>query len=267
MSTQRATNNPALALLNQFKRTIKHPDMYVKYCLNPQKNDELIILISNMMGNHDEYIYKDKDGPLDIKGEKYSYGEYLCRMHLPEGFPISPPKFYFYTPNGLYGVGVKVCVSIGEFHANQFPSGQQITGFCDNLVSGMVGWRELGTGIQIMHTTDAEKRWFAQQSRTYNIKHYSGMRNMVLESYDNYSKLWATPTAIIAEEPILSARERARLRIAARATTNSPTPDAICEDNGANSNAICEDNARDAPIIDAANKQADDSAPDDDIII
>ena len=111
----------------------------------------------------------------DIAGDENEYvgGSYLCKLVIPDNFPADPPQFYMLTPNGLYGCDGKVCVSIGEFHANSYPATIGVTGFAEALVSGLIGWKSMSAGTRLLTTTIEEKKRLATASVAYNAANYS----------------------------------------------------------------------------------------------
>lgn len=123
------------------------------------------VRLRDFSGNHDEF-----------KG-----GEYLMEVKAPADYPFKPPEFYFYTPNGVYGTNQKVCISIGEYHADQWPAAKGMGGMIIELINGLICWKQLGGGIAIQHTKEAEKQKFAQESRMWNRKFYKDL----IRQFDN----------------------------------------------------------------------------------
>ncbi len=99
-------------------------------------------------------------------------GEYLCKIIVPAEFPRDPPEFYMMTPNGVYECDGKVCIGIGEFHKNAYPATFGITGFSESLVSGMIGWKTIGSGIRLLDTSEEAKKRLAADSQVYNATYY-----------------------------------------------------------------------------------------------
>lgn len=168
-------NNMDRMLQAQFNFAVKQPNEFVKYYMS----DDLTIwycLLYNFDGNDNEF-----EG-----------GEYLVRIVVNKetGFPYNPPHFYFMTPNGVYGVEKKVCISIGEFHKDNYISALKVSGFVDQLWNGMIGWKSLGDGISILHTSAEEKKQFAAASRAYNREHYPELIARIESAYCAYSDKW-----------------------------------------------------------------------------
>ena len=78
------------------------------------KKDENINLIS-YMDEKDIRIWYFLITGLD---EPYKEGEYIFKLTAPNSFPQEPPSFEFCTPNGVYELGGKICISVGEYHKN-----------------------------------------------------------------------------------------------------------------------------------------------------
>lgn len=160
-------------LLAQFKKATAEPNEFIKFCMS----DDLAtwwILLSSFSGDKDEFVT----------------GEYLCQMTAPEKFPFEPPKFTLLTPNGVYDINKTVCISIGEYHKDQYPAALGMSGFANQLVSGLIGWKSLGHGISIIKTTEAQKKIFAAKSRDYNVANHIDILTKIESAYDEYSKHW-----------------------------------------------------------------------------
>lgn len=157
-----------------FSWAIKEPSEYMKFLIDEQNPSTWYILLHGMTGEENEFCG----------------GEYLVRVTAPKDFPANPPSFYFMTENGLYKPEEKVCISIGEYHKDQYRAALKMSGFCQQLVSGLIGWRDMGGGINIVKTTAAQKSTLARQSTTYNATHHSNMIRSICENYNNYSQKW-----------------------------------------------------------------------------
>lgn len=158
-------------ICNQYKKAVSTPNEHIMFMMSPAI-DEWYILLHNIEGDIGEYIG----------------GEYLCKLKFPADFPYKPPEFYFMTPTGIYEINRKVCIHIGEFHSNQYAKTMGASGFANNLVSGLIGWRELekSGGIGILNTTADEKKILARSSVEYNQKFPE--YKMVKDKYAEYSK-------------------------------------------------------------------------------
>jgi ubiquitin-protein ligase len=172
-----------------FKKACKEPAEQLKFYLDPNNATVCYVLIHHVGGNEDEYMG----------------GEYIVRMQFPANYPFEPPQFYFMTPNGLYGVETKVCISIGEFHKDEYRATLGLIGFAKQLISGMIGWREMGSGISLMKPTNASLIKAAGESQGYNAEKHTELLNNINSCFAEYSKSWKVDLEKI--DP----KERARL--------------------------------------------------------
>ena len=162
-------------MMAMFKKSIAEPNPYVsKIVMDETKNTTWYATMAGMEGDDGEYIG----------------GEYLIKVMATENFPKEPPVFYVLTPNGLYDHGKKVCVSIGEYHKNQWRPTLGMVGLVNQLVSGMIGWKTFGSGINIMSTTSDEKLKMAKNSSTWNAMNYPEIIKCLNDSHAGYSALW-----------------------------------------------------------------------------
>src|SRR3989304_8041079 len=136
-------------MMGQFKKATKEPDEYIKYAINESNCYEWYILISGLLGEKDEY----KDC------------EFIFRLNLPKNFPYAPPEFYALTPNGFYAYNKKVCISIGEYHADDYRTTLGVSGFAMELANGLINWKSMGHGINLLTTSINEKINYSQKSR------------------------------------------------------------------------------------------------------
>jgi ubiquitin-protein ligase len=117
-------------------------------------------------------------GGLDTPFES---GEYLFMLKAPPLFPHSPPTLQFLTTNGVFTPGGPICISIGEFHANDRPgkdgahgwrASLGMVGFANQVVNALICYNSLDSGIRIHKESDATKAILAKGSRARNIQYY-----------------------------------------------------------------------------------------------
>ncbi len=161
-------------MMAQFKKATMEPNEHVQFAMSEDNPCIWYIRLRNFAGNNDEYVG----------------GEYDCKMVAPRDFPYKPPSFYFLTNNGLYEIGTKVCISIGEYHADDYRAALGMAGFANQLVSGLIGWRDMGGGINIINTSVGKKKDFAKESRESNIKHHPTICNLIEDTFRGYSAKW-----------------------------------------------------------------------------
>lgn len=183
------------SIIAQFVNATKCKDDSIQFALDEDNVNIWYIRIHNIAGDEDEF-----------KG-----GEYLFRIHIPNGagktWISKPPRFIALTPNGIFKRGEKCCIHIGEYHRGAKTASLGVGDFAIQLLSGMVGWRELTHGINLINkeTTLAQKKQMAKDSVEYNRKHYAGVLEMLDRQYAEYSKKFIAPDA--KEKPTLKIKE------------------------------------------------------------
>lgn len=158
-------------MVAQFKKATRNPSEWIKFSMREDRPWVWDIELSGFSGDNNEF----------------AGGKYLVKMKAPREFPFKPPRFRFLTHNGVYDIGKKVCVSIGQYHSDQYRAALGMDGFANQLVSGMIGWVSLGTGISIINTSVEKKKEFAAKSLDYNIKNHLDIVTKINNSYLEYS--------------------------------------------------------------------------------
>lgn len=100
--------------------------------------------------------------------------EMIIRFEFTDKYPHAPPGFRILTPNGVYGTDGKICVSIGEFHSQNYQHTLGFAGFAMQLVSGILtGGRDMGGGIRVTGSTSMEvMKMLSMTSRDYNARNF-----------------------------------------------------------------------------------------------
>lgn len=117
----------------------------------------------------------------------YEGGEYIFKLTAPEEFPHKPPSLEFLTPNGVFETGGPVCISVGEFHAEDKPGPEGsygwrpslgMGGFAREVLNGLICLDKDDVGIRIGVVSDEEKAALAARSREFNYAHYPGLMSL-----------------------------------------------------------------------------------------
>lgn len=104
-------------------------------------------------------------------------GEYIFKLTAPDDFPQKPPVFEFLTKNGLFEPGGRICISIGEFHADDKPGATGshgwrqtlgMKGFAVQVVNAMICFSDQESGVRIVNQPESMKILHAQNSRKQN---------------------------------------------------------------------------------------------------
>lgn len=163
-------------MMAQFTKATREPEEFVKFSIDEADPQTWYIIVRNLSG---------KEGELEG-------GEYLFKMWAPTEFPFKPPKFTALTPNGVYEVEQSICISIGEYHSDQYQATLGMLGFAKELANGVMCWKDMGHGIGIIHMQNsvADKRKWAQDSRAYNRKYHAKIVDNIEQTYKAYSAKW-----------------------------------------------------------------------------
>ncbi|ODV91052.1 hypothetical protein CANCADRAFT_13864, partial [Tortispora caseinolytica NRRL Y-17796] len=103
-------------------------------------------------------------GPPDTP---YANGLYHGTLTFPPDYPYKPPAIRMLTPSGKFQPGVRLCLSISDYHPKTWNPAWSVATILTGLLSFMTsGEQTLGS----ITTTDAQKREFAKKSHEYNIK-------------------------------------------------------------------------------------------------
>jgi ubiquitin-protein ligase len=110
-------------------------------------------------------------------GAPFLYGEYIIKITATDEFPQKPPRFEVCTSNGVYECGGPICISVGEYHANDAPGKDGSHGWRPSLgmkglatqaLNGMICSDALGSGIRIKILPEVMKKSLAKVSRKNN---------------------------------------------------------------------------------------------------
>jgi len=113
---------------------------------------------------------------IDPTGREFEGGQYLGVIW--QDSLENPPKFIMYTPNGVIKCNVSaVCVSISDYHRQNYRPVLKIYGFITNIMGAIKCWRDTEHGINLLYDGDVEKqvvniRRLAKTSKAYNEKYH-----------------------------------------------------------------------------------------------
>lgn len=208
-------NNPLdargiLKMKGQFKKATKEPHEYIKFHMTENMRVWYIMV-----------------GGFDGEKDEFKNGEYIFKIILPASFPNNPPRFYSMTPNGLYKPNAKICISIGEYHKDNYRAALGVIGFAMELVNGMIGWRSMGSGINLVKTNDETKKKYAEESTAYNKKYNRQIREDILATYEEYSTAYALKKSTAKPEPSTAKRAPSTITTAAASAVTTDAPSTV----------------------------------------
>ncbi len=145
----------------QLRKTIKQNNEMVAMVVDSEKINRVYVLVKNLP-------------------EPYKGGEYYFLLKIPEEFPDKVPELEALTPNGVYGLGGAICISIGTFHQDDnkverdgsyygWKPSLGLYGFAvSGIINGILSFGSSDTGIRIIQSTNEEKNKMAKESISYN---------------------------------------------------------------------------------------------------
>lgn len=101
------------------------------------------------------------------KDTPYEGGQYQGKLVFPSTYPHKPPSIMMLTPSGRFKTGTRICLTISDYHPEQW---NPIWGV-EKIILGLISFMNSGdrtTGST--DDTDANRRLYAQQSRDYNLR-------------------------------------------------------------------------------------------------
>jgi hypothetical protein len=69
-----------------------------------------------------------------------------------------------------------------------------MAGFANQLVSGLIGWKSMGGGINILATDEKTKKKYAKESADWNSTKLGAIRDEINRQYAEYSAKWKVDT-------------------------------------------------------------------------
>jgi ubiquitin-conjugating enzyme E2 J2 len=97
-------------------------------------------------------------------------GSYIGTLKFPSEYPMKGPSIYMNTPNGRFQVGIKLCLSMSDFHPESWNPMWKVSSIIQGIQSFMAS-TELTTGA-IATPSEAEQRTLAAASMAYNQKNF-----------------------------------------------------------------------------------------------
>lgn len=168
--------NAKATLAASYRKAVRLPDNNFIYGASEKNESIWYILIRNIDGDTNEY-----------KG-----GEYLFKMIPHNEHPVKPPRFYALTPNGLFKHDSVCCISIGEFHPENYSPTLGLSNFATSLMSSLVDREHMlkSGGINLIYTKPHDIKKMARESVAFNDKYYSEIIRELRDLYEDYSAKW-----------------------------------------------------------------------------
>lgn len=139
------------------------------------------------------------EGPPDTP---YFGGQYHGILKFPADYPYAPPSIRMLTPSGRFQPGMRLCLSISDYHPKSWNPAWSVSTILTGLMSFMVSDEHTAGSI----TTSAEtKKQLARASRKFNNTNNSQFKEvfpelveanrLVLENPEGNTTVTPTPAA------------------------------------------------------------------------
>ena len=146
----------------------------------------------------------------EFSGEEDEFigGQYLGVISATKKYPFGPPDVIMLTPNGVFPVNdPNFCISIGKYHATDYPSTLGMDGFTKTVCSGLQGWKSLGPGLKLTkYSSQGEQlksvRKLSLDSQEYNRKHNSEVLALFQNQYVSDGKVTTVTAKPSREERV-----------------------------------------------------------------
>eukprot|EP00035_Acanthoeca_spectabilis_P034473 m.29326 g.29326 ORF g.29326 m.29326 type:complete len:231 (-) comp6671_c0_seq1:1451-2143(-) len=96
----------------------------------------------------------------------YAGGYYHGRLLFPEGYPFKPPGIMMLTPSGRFQTNTRICMSMSDFHPDQWNPAWSVESILKGLLSFMLEPTQTAGSIV---TSDVEKKRLARHSLKFNL--------------------------------------------------------------------------------------------------
>ena len=173
------------ALLGNFKRcTVKEIHPHIKFIMNGDKIDEWYFLMGLLPG--------DKKKTSEFKGnnDEFTKGQFIGKITATSVYPYGPPNVEMLTPTGVFPLNNNnFCIDIGKYHKDNYPATLGMDGYTKMIWSGLMGWKEIGHGINLVLNGKKKKeqiegiRLASENSRKYNKKYNKKILELFEEAY------------------------------------------------------------------------------------
>lgn len=158
---------------------------YSRFHRNPEDNIIIVIDPDNIKIWYVLIIGSD---------EPYCNAEILFQFTIPDRYPHEPPSVECLTPNGIFLLGGPLCISISEFHKEDWVKSLGITGYSKQLWDALLFFtsKETTGSLNLTWTEPEERKKLAKESYNYNLNNNKKIINLIndfIESYPNYTSV------------------------------------------------------------------------------
>ena len=112
----------------------------------------------------------------------FKNGKYIGKIQHSPNYPEGAPDFFFFTPNGRFDTGKKICLSNSGYHQSEWTCAWNVRTMIIGIMSIMLDDKE--HGISHICRSKAEREMLAIQSDQYNRTHHKDIYETMLELMD-----------------------------------------------------------------------------------
>lgn len=159
------------SLFGNYRRCIQDDHPHLKFVMS----EDNVHVWYFMMG---AMIDSDNKGEFSGDDNEFLGGQFFGKITATNIYPYGPPDVEMLTPTGVFPLNNNdFCIDIGKYHKDNYPATLGMDGYTKMIWSGLVGWRELGYGINLIPGRTPKKqqveiiRKASRDSQEYNRKY------------------------------------------------------------------------------------------------
>lgn len=100
------------------------------------------------------------------ENSSYTGGYFHGTLVFTQQYPFKPPSIYMRTPNGRFQTNRRLCLSISDYHPDEWNPAWSVSSILTGLLSFML---ETSPALGTIETTKYEKVKFARDSLAFNL--------------------------------------------------------------------------------------------------
>jgi hypothetical protein len=132
------------SLRGHFKRcTVKEVHPHIKFVFE-DKMDIWYFMMGCMIDSNNE-------GGFPGNADEFIGGQFFGKITATDVYPYGPPDVVMLTPTNIFPLNDSdFCIDMGKYHADNYPPTIGMDGYTAIIWSGLIGWRDLGRGINLI---------------------------------------------------------------------------------------------------------------------
>jgi hypothetical protein len=128
-------------------------------------------------------VDSNNEGEFSGDNDEFLKGQFFGKITATPKYPFEPPNIIWFTPTGIFNTD-DFCTDIGKYHKENYPAELGMDGYTKMMWSGLIGWKDLINGINLLNGKLSQKELFyvikkaSHDSQEYNIKYNSTLVTM-----------------------------------------------------------------------------------------